>query len=200
MCEIFIMRHGKTPMDVLKRSDGWLDLPLSDEGRMGIVPAQQYMKLEKVRTIFAPPLRRTEETAHIMQSGILTGPDVKTAKHAITWDLGILAGTPKRYSKPKVQRLMQNPSQIPKGGESYGAFRKRYLDWFKGTVLPCAEKEGVCLVLCSGSNLRLIGSEILGNEFDVNLDEGGLAKLTYNNGKWGFQDIMGDKDTSRHMS
>jgi len=198
--EVFIMRHGKTPMDVLKRSDGWLDLPLSDEGRMGIVPAQQYLKLEKIKTIFAPPLRRTEETAHIVQSGILTGPDVKRAKDAITWDLGILAGTPKRYSKPKVVRLMANPTAKPKGGESYGDFKKRYMGWFKREVVPTAEREGAVLVLCSGSNLRLLGKVLLGNEDDVNLDEGGLAKLCYANGKWTFQDIMGDKDTSRHMS
>lgn len=200
MCEIFLMRHGRTPMDVLKRSDGWLDLPLSDQGRMGIVPAQQYLKLEKIKTIFAPPLRRTEETAHIVQSGILSAPDVKRAKDAITWDLGILAGTPKRYSKPKVVQLMNNPNKRPKGGETYGEFKKRYMGWFKSTVVPCAEKEGACLVLCSGSNLRLLGKVLLGNEDDVNLDEGGLAKLTYKDGKWEFQDIMGDKDTSRHMS
>ena len=32
---IYVMRHGRTALDALKRSDGWLDFPLTDDGRRG---------------------------------------------------------------------------------------------------------------------------------------------------------------------
>ena len=67
MCIVYLLRHGRTAMDVLKRSDGWLDLPLSDKGRMGLIEAQQYLKLEPLLAIYAPPLRRAQETAHILR-------------------------------------------------------------------------------------------------------------------------------------
>ena len=41
---IYVMRHGRTALDAMKRSDGWLDFPLTDEGRRGTMKAQQYLK------------------------------------------------------------------------------------------------------------------------------------------------------------
>ena len=30
---IYLMRHGRTALDPMHRSDGWLDLPLSEKGQ-----------------------------------------------------------------------------------------------------------------------------------------------------------------------
>ena len=105
-------------MDFVKRSDGWLDLPLSDEGRLGLIAAQQHLKLVPITTIYAPSLKRTQETAEIMKSGILSDPKIVTTDDAITWNLGILAGMSKVYSHPQVLELIEHPSRRPVGGES----------------------------------------------------------------------------------
>jgi len=192
MCEIYLMRHGRTSMDVLKRSDGWLDLPLSDKGRMGLIPAQQHLKLEPLRTIYAAPLRRTHETANILESGILKRPDVVTTPKAMTWNLGVLAGMRKDEAKPKVKRLLANPSEAPMGGESYNAFKKRYMAWFNTRAEQATKSGKPILIICSGSNLRLLGKVLFGDQDVMNLDEGGLVKLTKMGDKWHHQTLFGD--------
>lgn len=192
MCTVYLMRHGKTSMDVLKRSDGWLDLPLSDKGRMGLIPAQQYLKLEPLSKIYAAPLRRTQETAHIIESGVLKHPDIVSAPKAMTWNLGVLAGTPKSESKPKVKQLLANPTEAPMGGESYNAFKKRYMNWFDTRVAQAKRSGKPIMIVCSGSNLRLLGKVLFDDQDVLNLGEGGLVALTQMGGKWHHETVFGD--------
>ena len=37
---LYIARHGKTALDPTHRSDGWLDLPLTDDGRVRLITMQ----------------------------------------------------------------------------------------------------------------------------------------------------------------
>ena len=200
MCMIYLMRHGRTSMDVLKRSDGWLDLPLSDKGRMGLIPAQQYLKLEPISKIYAPPLRRTQETGHILTSGILKCPEVIPSPKAMTWNLGVLAGTPKSESKPKVKRLLESPDDAPMGGESYNAFKKRYMGWFDTRVAQAKRSGKPILIICSGSNLRLLGKVLFDDQDAMNLDEGGLVALTHMDGKWHHETVFGDPADTDEIS
>ena len=194
---IYVLRHGKTAMDFVKRSDGWLDLPLSDSGRLGLIAAQQHLKLAPIKVIYAPSLKRTQETAEIMKSGILADPKIITADEALTWNLGVLAGMSKVYSRPQVRDLMDHPSRAPVGGESYAKFSRRYLPWFKGRATSGPQP---FLVVGSGSNWRLIGDKLFGDPDALNLDEGGLAILQHNRGKWTKQILLGDEDTSSYES
>lgn len=200
MCTVYLLRHGKTAMDTLKRSDGWLDLPLTDKGRMGLIEAQQYLKLEPLMAIYAPPLRRTQETAHIVQSGMVKQPDVRTAPEAVTWGLGVLTGTPKVESKPKVKRLIAKPDTKPLGGESYNEFKQRFLPWFLEKARDAKEAGRPILIVCSGSSMRLLGTSMFGDQDAFNLDEGGLVALHYADGSWDKEIIFGDRDASKYES
>jgi len=179
-------------MDVLKRSDGWLDLPLSDKGRMGLIPAQQHLKLEPLSDIFAPPLKRTTETAHIIQSGVIKAPSVVPSPAAMTWNLGVICGLPKTEARPKVKELLGHPDTKPIGGESYNEFKKRVMTWFRARVKEAKASGKPILIVCSGSNLRLLGTVLFKNRDEFNLDEGGLVKLTQIDGKWHAQTLIGD--------
>ena len=195
---IYLMRHGRTPMDALKRSDGWLDLPLSDKGRMGLIPAQQHLKLEPIKAVHAPPLRRTQETAHIVASGLLKNPVTYSCPEAMTWNLGVLAGIPKEEARPKVKELLAHPDTKPIGGESYNEFKKRFMTWFKKRAKEA--KDGPILIVCSGSNLRLLGTVLFKNRDEFNLDEGGLVKLRQIDGKWHAQTLIGEDADPEEIS
>lgn len=172
----YVMRHGKTVLDDEKRSDGWLDYPLSDKGRIGLVTAQQYLKLAPIQQVYAPSLRRAHETAHILASGILTHPTLHTAEQARTWNLGALIGTKKKPNKPLVKYFMDHPTATPEGGESMQAFCERFIPWLLKIVKQ--SKDGATLVVTSGSNLRAIGTALAGDKDKYDLDEGGLMALS----------------------
>jgi broad specificity phosphatase PhoE len=189
------MRHGRTVLDDEKRSDGWLDYPLSDEGRVGLIDAQQYLKHAPIKKVFCSDLRRTHETAHIVSSGILSEPEIATDNNFKTWKLGALMGTQKAPNRPIVQYYIDNPHEVPDGGESMAAFYQRFLP---AVVHLCAraEKDGrTYLIVTSGSNIRAISNMLCGNTDDYDLDEAGLLRMsTDKNGDIVGCVVLGKKD------
>lgn len=171
------MRHGRTALDMEKRSDGWLDLPLSDEGQRQLIDSQQLLKSVPLSVIYTPDLKRTRETADAVKSGTQTDPSIVVDDKLKTWNLGILAGTKKRYSRPEVKQLMDNPKTPAPGGESYGDFVARFLPEFMKLAAKAKRSGKPILIVCSGSNLRCLGKQFLYNEDAVDLDEGGLALM-----------------------
>lgn len=196
---IYLMRHGHTVLDATRRSDGWLDMPLSDEGRLGLIAAQQALKTVPLKTIFAPDLKRAVESAQIIASGTLSAPKVKVDDEARTWNLGAIAGTRKRYGRPEVEKLIAAPDTVPMGGESYNDFCNRFLPWFEYAVMKASRVEPV-LYVGSGSNLRLIGGEYLGDRDAVDLDEAGLACLHMVGDQWHGEILIGEDDQDDDIS
>jgi broad specificity phosphatase PhoE len=199
---VYVMRHGQTAMDMGEnRSDGWLDMPLTDEGRMHLIPAQQLLKSIPLSTIYAPNLRRTQETAEIVKSGVMSDPNVVIDPLARTWNLGVLAGVKKSQGRPRVKLLMSDPDTVPPGGESFNQFRQRFLPWFNDVVDKTIEAGSPVLLVLSGSNLRTLGKQILGgDERTIDLDEGGLAALHNVDGQWHVEVLLGHEDGSLYES
>jgi len=190
---IFMMRHGKTALDPIKRSDGWLDFPLSDDGRVKLLTAEQYLKETPITKIYCSDLKRHRETAEIIQSGSIYNPQIVIDNRAKTWNLGILAGQQKYANKKKVRLLMDNPNQVPEGGESRNSFRKRFLSLIGEIQQKAKAGRGPFLIVLSGSNLRELSDHIY-NDVDVlDLDEGGMLSMQPSGDKWNAQVLFGHK-------
>ena len=197
---IYLMRHGHTVMDVDKRSDGWLDMPLSDDGRLSVIDAQQALKTKPLACIHCADLKRTKETAEIVSSGTMGNPKVEKNDDLRTWHLGVLAGTRKRYGRPEVEKLIQDPTSRPMGGESFNEFKTRFMPAFQEIADECVETGQPCLYVGSGSNLRLIGQVLLGDPDKLDLDEGGLAVLHSSGGSWYVEVLLGEDDNRDQVS
>jgi broad specificity phosphatase PhoE len=196
---IYIMRHGRTALDALKRSDGWLDFPLTDDGRRGIIPTQQYLKdiPKPLCCIYAPSLKRTQETAEIIQSGMGVEPaDIVASDAARTWNLGKkLLGGKKYPNRPVVKHYMNHPNEVPEDGESLNQFKKRFLTWFND--LRDEKRAGPILLVLSGSNIREISELLTKDRETLDLDEGGLLELHCKKGRWFGTVILGSKHESK---
>jgi broad specificity phosphatase PhoE len=194
---IYLMRHGETALDLgANRSDGWLDFPLTDEGRQGIIPAQQCLKMVPLSAIYTSDLKRTRETAEIIKSGTLSDPKIVVDDDMKTWNLGTLAGLPKKYGRPEVQKLRLYPDQRAPGGESFNAFRGRFVPWFMEMTDKAAKTKKPVLLVLSGSALRLLGQLLLGDDQAVDLDESGLAALHKFGDVWSGEVFLGHEDAN----
>ena len=192
---IYAMRHGKTALDTVHRSDGWMDFPLSDEGRVKLITAQQYMKEVPLVAVYHSDLKRHRETAEIMSSGSIYHPQLIEDNGAKTWNLGILMGQKKAPNKKQVSRLMTNQDEKPEGGESMNEFRERmttFLNAVKGVALT---GEGPRLIVFSGSNLRELSKEMYGDTTVLDLDEGGMLVLRPTKDSWEAEVLFGGKTT-----
>ncbi len=191
---LFIMRHGRTVLDSEHRSDGWLDYPLSDDGRVGLMPVQQYLKSAPITQVHTSTLRRCAETAHIIASGILSKPKMHTDDDMRTWNLGELVGGKKKSNKPVVMYYMEHPEQEPKSGESLDAFRSRFMPCILKCMTQVVRGKGPFLLVTSGSGIREISYILSGNRDMLDLDEAGLAMLFMHAGKVHGKVIFGHKD------
>lgn len=193
---MYVMRHGKTALDLLKRSDGWLDFPLTDEGRRGLLPAQRYLKdlPTPVSDIFASSLRRTMETAHIIKSGMgVDPPEIVDHEALHPWNLGKeLIGAKKKEARPIVKFFMRHPDKTPEGGESMNAFRKRFIPWIEREMNET--HDGPFLFVLSGSNIREISMHIAGDRDIFDIDEGGLIAFKPVGGMWAGTIVLGGKN------
>lgn len=192
---IFCMRHGQTALDDLHRSDGWLDLPLDDEGRKNVVVTlAENLKKIPITRIYTASLKRTKETAEILKSGLPSDPNIEVCDALKTWNLGSMAGDPKKPNKKVVKELLSSPTKEAPDGESYNDFTERF-DPFMERLQRKSKKDGPFLVILSGSNCRRLGEKLLGDRENLDIDESGLFVLQPNSsGKWTAKVIKGHRD------
>lgn len=193
--ELFVMRHGRTALDPTHRSDGWLDFPLSDEGRVRLLKAEQFLNTFPIKAIYAPSLKRTTESAEILGSGILSHPPVIVSDDAKTWNFGVLAGTIKKENRSLIEHFMKHTHEAPEGGESRDSFRNRFLPWLDARKFEVKDEKGPILAVLSGSNIREISFQLFEDEDKLDLDEGGLMVMYPDGDKWSAEVIFGHKDT-----
>lgn len=201
---IFGLRHGSTALDDTHRSDAWIDLPLSDEGRQDIVATlADHLKQLSITCIYTPDLLRCTETAHIVKSGLPSDPDIEVKDALKTWNTGSLAGdkkTPTR--KAQIIRLIANPSQHAPDGESYNEFISRF-DAFMDKQMAEVEsgkQKGPVLDIFSGSCCRRVGERLLGDREALDLDEAGLMMLYPDEGGWNVVIVCGGADEHHESS
>lgn len=195
---IYVIRHGSTALDDTNRSDGRLDLPLSDEGRAQVVAALDHLRLVPITCIYCAPQKRTKETAEILQSGIHSDPKIELTKSAITWNPGD-SGERKKAKKEMIQYLLAHPQVKPAHGEAYSSFCKRFDSWLDEQKKESAT-EGPLLLVLSGSNNRRISERIFGDRKLLNVTEAGLYLLYKDGDNWTASIIDNDGDTNEHDS
>lgn len=191
---LFCLRHGQTALDDLHRSDGWIDLPLSDEGRKNVVVSlAEHLKALPITTIYSSPLKRVEETAHIVESGMPSKPKVKILPQLKTWGLGSLAGDAKKPNKAVVVELIKHPTRKAPDGESYEEFTDR-LDACIKKLEKESKHSGPFLVVLSGSCCRRISELLFKDRTVLDIDEAGLFVMhPGKNGEWTADLIEGGR-------
>lgn len=154
-----MIRHGKTPGNLLKQYIGRTDQPLAEEGIEELKKIassdefKQALRPEQVEQIFVTPLKRTKETASIL---------FPNAKQTIVDDLremdfGIFEE--KNYidlenSKEYADWLETHcESKVP-DGEDKASFSKRSCDAFLECLKEC--KEGVVYFLVHGGTIMSV--------------------------------------------
>ena len=191
---LYVIRHGTTSLDPMKRSDGFIDLPLSEAGQQGTVEVINKLKRADIACIYSGTLKRHKETAHILKSGFPTCKEITHDERANTWNLGLNAGNPKKPNKPIVEHLMANPTLVPEGGDSYRKFGDRLWSFMKERFAEARRGEGPQAIVLSGSGCRYISDRLLGNKEILDIDEDGCFVL-YPTGKtaFGAQVLWGHK-------
>ena len=183
MLKIWLIRHGMTYGNSMKRYIGATDEPLCEEGRK-MLKSKNYPKPDMV---FVSTLRRCVETAQILF------PDsrLQMIGELEECDFGEFEG--KNYlelsANPKYQTWIDSGGMLPfPGGESREECRMRQLQGFEKGIMRCikAGASSAAFVIHGGTIRNIMETYAIPHRtfYDWNIDNGESYLLELNSGEW----------------
>lgn len=130
---IIVVRHGKTKLnnESGERLRGWLNVPLSDDGKMSAYTAAK--KLDDLNLNFkdfhTSPLMRAVQTSKIISSELRKG--FSPTDKLKDWNVGNLTGKPVNETLPIIHQHLDNINEPIPGGESYKSFYDRTVPYLE---------------------------------------------------------------------
>lgn len=159
---IFLMRHGKTQADGIKRYIGQTDLPLSTLGRSQAKKWQVFFKEIPLAVIASSDLSRARETAAIIAGNHHISTVAKPGFREInlgSWENMPFADLQEKASGEFQKRGQAIDTHRPPGGESFLDLQQRAVSTFYYTI---AETSGNVLIVAHAGLNRVILCHILG--------------------------------------
>lgn len=182
--QIYVTRHGLTPLNKKKKVNGQIDEKLAPEG---IQQAKEAISLlpQNVKHIYTSPLQRAKHTAEIINSNLKR--PLTEAKELAEIHMGSLAG----YSWEQMENGMDLKKKhrtvtfdyTPFGGESVDQVKKRLINFFQKIKKNHGDKE--VLIVTHGGIIRTLyflehGNVVDETEKHVSLVELDLDKVLEN--------------------
>jgi probable phosphoglycerate mutase len=151
---LYIMRHGRTDWNDLRKLQGRTNIPLNEEGREQARAAAEEIRDLHLDICFVSPLQRAAETAEI----VLAGRDIPIVKDDRLQEMcfGVFEGIENSFQIPDcpVNQLFQDPEEykVPvEGGESLEELYARTGAFLKEQVYPLVEQGKDVLIVGHGA-------------------------------------------------
>jgi 2,3-bisphosphoglycerate-dependent phosphoglycerate mutase len=185
MSLLILVRHGQSTWNAENRFTGWVDVPLSEQGREEARKAGIRLADEDVQVdvAYTSTLRRAIETGQMVLESI-GEPGLEQIQ---AWELnerfyGALTGRNKdqareEFGEDKVHEWRRGYDVDVPGGESLKDTTERVLPYFTEEVIPATREHDVVLVTAHGNSLRAIVKVLDG------LDEDEVTRLEIPTGK-----------------
>ena len=163
--KLYLVRHGETEWNHLRKMQGQTDIPLNEYGIELAKLTAEGMKDIHFDQIYASPLIRAKKTAQIIaESHNLV---VETDDRLKEISFGIGEGSNINETKENPDHMLHNffmhPEQyVPvEGGETFEELQERGLEFLREKVLPLEGKAGHVAVVAHGAFIRSLMAAIL---------------------------------------
>jgi probable phosphoglycerate mutase len=192
-CLVYLLRHGDSRQDNVKRYIGQKDTTLNDMGRKQALYWQEKLSTTPFRAAFSSDLHRSRETLRIIMDGRAVESTSLPGLREISlgrWDgvpmedirINLPADYENRGSDPVAHR--------PPEGESFAELQGRIIPLFENIV---RDREGAVLMVGHAGVNRVLLCHLLGmplkNLFRLGQDYGCLNVLVGENGKFSVRSI-----------
>ena len=184
MAKLVLVRHGQSQWNLENRFTGWVDVPLTEQGRAEAKRAGELLKTAGLRftKAYTSDLKRAQDTLDIMLD-VLGQSDLPIERDQALNErhYGDLQGlnkdeTREKYGKEQVHIWRRSYDVPPPGGESLKDTAARTLPYFESKILPDVRKGETVIVAAHGNSLRSIVMHLdkLTREqvLELNLDTG----------------------------
>ena len=164
MAKLVLVRHGQSQWNLENRFTGWVDVPLTEAGRVEALRAGKSIRALGIRfdLSYTSVLVRAIETLQIILSEI-DQEKLPVAKDQALNErhYGDLQGlnkdeTEKKFGEEQVKLWRRSYDVAPPGGESLKDTAARTLPYFESRILPDLKAGRNVLVAAHGNSLRSI--------------------------------------------
>jgi 2,3-bisphosphoglycerate-dependent phosphoglycerate mutase len=168
MGKLVLVRHGQSQWNLENRFTGWVDVPLTEQGRQEARRAGRALRDTAFDQAFTSSLQRAAETLDIVLAENAHA-DVPIASDAALNErhYGDLQGlnkgeTAEKYGADQVHIWRRSYDVRPPGGESLEDTAARTLPYFAAQIAPRVLRGESVLVVAHGNSLRSIVMDLEG--------------------------------------
>ncbi|MGC8669095.1 MAG: 2,3-bisphosphoglycerate-dependent phosphoglycerate mutase [Chthonomonadales bacterium] len=162
MGKLILLRHGQSTWNLENRFTGWIDVPLTEQGRKEAEEAGKLLRDIPIDVAFTSVLVRAIDTLKIAlkaagQENVPIYYD-KAINERMYGDLQGLnkAETAKKFGEEQVKLWRRSYDVAPPNGESLKDTAARAIPYFKEVILPEVMAGKTVLVSAHGNSLRAI--------------------------------------------
>jgi 2,3-bisphosphoglycerate-dependent phosphoglycerate mutase len=158
---LVLLRHGQSEWNKQNLFTGWVDVHLSDEGKIEAAKASEALKNFRFDTVFTSALIRAVETAEIV-----VGKEALEKIRVVAAELnerryGELEGKNKDemrkiYGPDQVALWRRSFAIAPPGGESLAETCTRVVSYFEREIKPRLKAGQTILICAHGNSLRAL--------------------------------------------
>lgn len=216
--ELYVVRHGKTMFNTIQRVQGWCDTPLTLDGTKRIHALGKGLRGHNFVAAYSSDSGRAIETARIILSELESGPQIPyhLDPRIREWCFGSLEGgydaemwglIPRVLDFDSYDEMIANKTSFEdicngiyradtaNWAETYDQLASRIKAGFEDIAHHIAKNGGgKALVVSHGLTiallLHLINEE---NNVRIDIDNGSITRLTYEDGKFTIHEIADRK-------
>ncbi len=186
MSKLVLIRHGQSLWNSENRFTGWVDVPLTEQGRREARVAARLVRKIQFDVAYTSVLSRAEETLAIILQEIDQDPPVIRDQALNERHYGDLQGLNKaemaqRFGAEQVHLWRRSYDVAPPNGEALKNTAERTLPFFERAILGDVKQGKNVLVVAHGNSNRSIVMQLdkLSPEEVVKLELGTGVPLVY---------------------
>ncbi len=165
MSKLVLVRHGQSLWNLENRFTGWVDVPLTEQGRAEARKAATQLKDIQFAVAYTSMLTRAQETLEIILRDIGQRPPVIRDQALNERHYGDLQGlnkadTAKRYGDAQVKLWRRSYDVAPPNGESLELTAKRTLPFYDRAIGGDLRQGKHVLVVAHGNSNRSIAMQL----------------------------------------
>lgn len=172
--KIFFVRHPQTEWNKEKKMQGWLDSPLTEEGRAIAHMLGEKLKEKGIRSIVASDLGRCKETATIINE-YLHIPLILSEGFR-EQNFGKWVGGPR--TDAILKQIDENPKFAPPGGESRHHMHIRWMNALQKT------EDHTLIVTHEGCMMTFLSTILHKSIGDCRMKQNEIITVEQNEGSW----------------
>ena len=187
---LYIVRHGQTDYNIIRRIQGQSNSQLTSLGRQQAQCLAKRLQCMEFDALYTSDLDRTVETAKILRPNADFMPDKRLRERSFGQWQGLIYLDIKQQYPELIRRYESyDPTFAPPGGESWLQMRERAKS-FIDDVAQRHENDNAVLAVSHGGLIKAIMAVVCDPELKlpylpiIPVDNTAIAKFALQNGKW----------------